>query len=203
MNDEVNTTYQNRLTFNQKVIKRVFDFIFSFSGILIVGWFIILLIFLASVDTKKFGLFVQKRVGYRGKLFNIYKIRTYKEEKGNLKTTFFGKFLRNTKLDELPQLFNVLLGNMSFVGPRPDVVGFADELKGENRLILLVKPGITGPATLYFKNEEIVLESQKNPDKYNEQVIWPKKVELNLNYVKNYSFKRDLRYILKTIGLVG
>ena len=113
--------------------------------------------------------------------------------------TRLGKFLRKYKLDELPQLFNVLKGEMSFVGPRPDVKGFADKLEGNDSIILSVKPGITGPATLFFKNEELLLAKQQNIEEYNKTVIWPKKVELNRLYVENYSFKKDIYYIFKTI----
>lgn len=113
----------------------------------------------------------------------------------------FGDFLRKSKLDELPQLYNVFLGDMSFVGPRPDLIGFADALEGEDRLILEVKPGITGPASLYFLNEQRLLDQVENAEKYNKEVIWPKKVELNLAYVKNYSFRKDIYYLLKTILL--
>lgn len=138
----------------------------------------------------------------------MYKIRTMK---GDLKDdnfitlinderiTSFGKFLRLFKLDELPQLFNVLIGNMSFVGPRPDVRGYADNLKGDDRIVLSVKPGITGPATLKFKHEEIILEDQKNPKKYNDEIVWPEKVKINIQYIKNWSLIRDIEYIIKTI----
>lgn len=164
---------------------------------------IILLIAIATIDTKKYGVFTQKRVGQEGKLFKIYKIRTLKEEEHKLghldkSATTFGKFLRQNKLDELPQLFNVLKGDMSFVGPRPDVQGFADELEGDDRIILLVKPGITGEATLKYKDEERVLERQKDPDHYNRTIIWVDKVKINKNYVKNYSFYLDLKLILKS-----
>ncbi|WP_461599642.1 sugar transferase [Winogradskyella sp.] len=165
---------------------------------------IIVLVAIATIDTGKYGVFTQKRVGQEGALFNIYKIRTLKEEVHQLghldkSATRFGKFLRRTKFDELPQLFNVLKGDMSFVGPRPDVQGFADELKGEDRIILLVKPGITGEATLKYKDEERVLERQKDPDHYNRTIIWVDKVKINKNYVQNYSFYLDLRLILKSV----
>ena len=111
----------------------------------------------------------------------------------------FGKFLRKTKINELPQLFNVLLGTMSFVGPRPDVAGFADRLKGEDRIILTIAPGITGPASLKYKDEEEILAKQKDPERYNSDVIWPDKVKINKNYIRQWSLKKDIDCIVKTI----
>ena len=114
--------------------------------------------------------------------------------------TRVGRILRSTKVDELPQLLNVLLGHMSIVGPRPDVPGFADRLSGDDRIVLSIRPGITGPATLEFRNEEELLSSQSDPERYNREVIWPKKVELNREYVANYSFWKDFGYIWRTIA---
>lgn len=161
------------------------------------------LIILSTLDTKTFGIYRQQRVGQHGKLFYIYKLRTLREKSHHLgyldnSPSVLGRFLRRSKLNELPQLFNVLKGDMSFVGPRPDVVGFADELEGEDRIILKVKPGITGPATLKYKDEERVLERQKDPEHYNRTIIWVDKVKINKNYVRNYSFYLDLIYILKS-----
>jgi lipopolysaccharide/colanic/teichoic acid biosynthesis glycosyltransferase len=110
----------------------------------------------------------------------------------------FGKFLRKSRLDELPQLWNVLRGDMSLVGPRPDVPGYADKLTGEDRLILNVRPGITGPATLKYRDEEQLLARHDDPKKYNDEVIWKDKVEINKQYVKNWSFKNDLQILLDT-----
>jgi lipopolysaccharide/colanic/teichoic acid biosynthesis glycosyltransferase len=152
--------------------------------------------------------FRQQRVGRRGKLFTIVKFRTMYagSERGGSVTaardgriTPLGGFLRACKLDEFPQLWNVLIGRMSFVGPRPDVPGYADRLQGTDRRILELRPGITGPASLYFRNEEKLLASQKDPQEYNDAVIWPKKVELNLAYLETWSFRRDMGYILITI----
>ncbi len=113
--------------------------------------------------------------------------------------TGFGKFLRSTKLDELPQLYNVLIGDMSFVGPRPDVEGYADVLKGEDRIILTVRPAITGPATIKFADEELILSLQDNPQEYNDTVLWPQKVAINKIYIENWSFAKDIGYIIKTV----
>lgn len=162
----------------------------------------------ASIETKSNGLFMQERIGKEGKPFLVFKIKTMKPMKGITTTvttskdnrvTKSGIFFRKTKIDELPQLFNVLLGTMSFVGPRPDVPGFADTLEGEDRSMLLLQPGITGPASLKYKNEEEVLAKQKNPEQYNREVIWPDKVNINLIYLKTWSLKKDIRYIIKTI----
>lgn len=142
------------------------------------------------------GLFIQDRVGRKAKLFKILKIRTLNKH-GNASS--FGKFLRKSKLDELPQLINILINDMSFVGPRPDLPGFADRLSGDDRIILSIKPGITGPAALKFFHEEEVLKSKSNPDKYSREVIWPEKIKLNKEYIENYHILLDIKYILKTI----
>ncbi len=113
--------------------------------------------------------------------------------------TAFGRFLRKYNLDELPQIYNVFIGNMSIVGPRPDVKGYADELTGDDRMILSVKPGITGPATLYYKNEEQILAKKENPKQYNDEVLWKEKIKINKLYITNWSLINDIKYILKTI----
>ncbi|WP_242203329.1 sugar transferase [Aestuariivivens insulae] len=184
------------------IIKRIFDIALALLGLLVLGWFILLLIFCAVINTGQQGIFKQKRVGQNGRLFSIYKLRTMKDLPSNDKMiTAFGQFLRKMKWDELPQLWNVLKGDMSFVGPRPDVVGYADQLKGEDRIILSVKPGITGLATICFKDEEELLSKQNDPKAYNDKVIWPKKVELNKAYIAEYSFSKDITIIIKTICL--
>ena len=191
------------ITKNQLKIKRAFDV--TLVLVLLPLFFVplIVLIVISSIDTKRYGVFSQMRVGQHGQLFRIYKIRTLREgihKLGHLEksATTLGKFLRRTKLDELPQLYNVLIGDMSFVGPRPDLKGFADELVGDDRIILKVKPGITGPATLKYKDEERVLQQQKDPEHYNRTIIWVDKVKINKKYVKNYSFYLDLTFILKS-----
>lgn len=191
------------ITKTQLRIKRFFDFLLA---LILLPFLIIPIIILAVVttlDTGAYGIFSQIRVGQHAKLFKIYKLRTLKAEPHHLghldkSATSLGKFLRKTKIDEWPQLFNVLKGNMSFVGPRPDIEGFADKLIGEDRIILKVKPGITGPATLKYKDEERVLERQKDPEEYNRTIIWVDKVKINKNYVRNYSFYLDLVCILKS-----
>lgn len=192
------------ITRSQLRVKRYFDFLLALILLPILVLPIVILITISSIDTNNWGVFSQLRVGQNGELFLIYKLRTLKIENHRLghlekSATILGKFLRKAKLDELPQLYNVLIGDMSFVGPRPDLQGFADKLEGEDKIILKVKPGITGPATLKYKDEERVLRQQKDPEHYNRTVIWVDKVKINKNYVRNYSFYLDLKLILKSI----
>lgn len=193
------------LTKKQQLIKRTFDISIAFVGLVVLLIPLLLLIIIARIDTGLSGVFSQERVGKEGKIFKMYKIRTLKGAKNHsieelvLDQTKYGSLLRKTKLDELPQLFNVLKGDMSLVGPRPDVPGYADALKGEDRIILKVKPGITGPATIKYKEETKLLLTKKNPQTYNDEIIWPDKVKINKAYVKNWTFLSDLKYILKSI----
>ena len=151
--------------------------------------------------------FSQERVGKDGKTFILYKFRTMKighsgssvSVAGESRITPFGAKLRKSKIDELPELWNVLIGDMSFVGPRPDVPGYADKLTGEDRDILMLRPGITGPASLKYRNEENLLALQENPQEYNDTIIYPDKVRINLYYLRNYSFAIDIKMIFCTI----
>lgn len=188
--------------------KRSFDIIVSFFGLLFSLWLILIAWIIATFETKSNGFFIQKRVGKNGKFFNVIKIKTMKKVEGvdttitssnDVRITKSGKFFRDTKIDELPQLINVLLGDMSFVGPRPDVSGYADKLEGEDRIVLSIRPGITGPASLKYKNEEEILSSQSDPKWYNDKIIWPDKVRINKEYIKNWSLKKDIEYIIKTV----
>lgn len=146
-------------------------------------------------------LFQQTRIGKEGRPFTIYKFRTI--PKGKSQSNAWGRLLRKTKLDELPQIINILKGEMTWVGPRPDVSGYADQLKGEDRIILTVKPGITGLASLKYRNEEQLLAQQSNPLQYNDEVIWPDKVRINKWYVQNRSWKLDLKIILHTLFMLS
>jgi len=177
--------------------KRIFDIIFSFLGLIFLFVLLLPIWLIAVFDTKSNGIFSQKRIGQYGNLFIIIKFRTIHVKNNTISPV--GLKIRKLKLDELPQLLNILRGDMSFVGPRPDVKGFADELNGEDRIILNIKPGLTGPATLYYKNEEQILANQTNPSEYNKNVIWPQKVKLNKRYVKNNSIFGDIHIILKTL----
>lgn len=167
------------------------------------------------------AFFVQKRVGKGGKLFDCHKFRTMTVKHngstvsvaGDSRITPLGAKLRHYKLDELPGLWDVLIGNMSFVGPRPDVPGYADQLKGDDRRVLKLRPGITGPATLKYRLEdemisEYVAQKQAAGDKrdmqeiaveYNDQVIYPDKVRLNKYYLDHYSFIKDIQMIVCTV----
>ncbi|MDE5743632.1 MAG: sugar transferase, partial [Bacteroidales bacterium] len=118
---------------------------------------------------------------------------------GESRITSLGQWLRRHKLDELPELWNVLIGDMSFVGPRPDVPGYADALQGEERDILMLRPGITGPASLKYRNEEELLAQQADPQRYNDEVIYPDKVRINLYYLRHYSFVKDLQMMVCTV----
>ena len=193
---------------SQRLQKRVFDLVFSIFGLSLVWWLIILSWFAASIDTRSNGFFLQKRVGRNGEVFRVVKIKTMRPvvnfettvtRRGDPRITPLGAFFRRTKIDELPQLWNVLLGDMSFVGPRPDVPGFADRLKGEAALMLSIRPGITGPATLKYRDEEGILAQQDEPDFYNRDVIWPDKVRINLEYIRSWSLRLDIQYILQTV----
>lgn len=198
----------NGLTMMASFQKRSFDLLISFVGLLLLWWLILLSALLASFDTGMNGFFTQQRVGRYGKIFKVIKIRTMKvildidttvTTTGDARITTLGKFFRKTKIDELPQLINVFLGQMSFVGPRPDVPGFADMLEGEDRLILSIRPGITGPATLQYHNEEDLLDTVDDPETYNREVLFPDKVRINLEYIKNYSLLSDIKYIVATV----
>jgi len=177
-------------------------------GLAFTFWIIVPAWVLASLDTHKNGFFTQERVGKDGRIFRVIKIRTMREVPGlnstvttgsDVRITRLGRFWRRSKIDELPQLINILKGDMSFVGPRPDVPGYADRLQGDDRIILSVRPGITGPATLKYRNEEYLLAEKNDPQKYNDQVLWPDKVRLNREYVEKWSFIKDLRYIWMTV----
>ncbi len=152
-------------------------------------------------------LFRQKRVGKGGRIFTMVKFRSMVVSHsgssvsvaGESRISPLGAKLRKYKLDELPELWNVLIGDMSFVGPRPDVPGFADNLVGEEREILRLRPGITGPASLKYRNEEELLASVDDPIRYNAEVIYPDKVRINLDYLRHWSFARDLKYIVQTL----
>ena len=204
------------------ILKWIFDRVVSFIGLLFL-WPVLLIVAI-QVKIKMPGgpaFFVQKRVGKDGKLFDCHKFRTMTVKHsgssvsvaGDSRITPFGATLRHYKLDELPGLWDVLIGNMSFVGPRPDVPGYADQLKGDDRRVLKLRPGITGPATLKYRLEdemisEYVAKKQAAGDtrgmqeiavEYNDTVIYPDKVRLNKYYLDNYSFVKDFQMILCTV----
>ena len=189
------------------ILKRTFDIILSIFAIFLLFPSFLVVSFLIVIDSGFPIFFLQKRIGRDAKEFNIIKFRTMKTNNEKItitvsddsRITRIGKYLRKTKIDELPEILNVLFGQMSFVGPRPDVKGYADKLKGANRKILALRPGITGPASLKYYNEEYILSQKSNPKKYNDEVIFPDKVKINMDYFHNRSFFLDLKIIFATI----
>lgn len=220
------------------ILKWIFDRLVSLIGLLVV-WPVLLIVAI-MIKVKMFGgpaIFTQKRVGKGGKLFTCHKFRTMTVRHngstvsvaGDSRITPFGAKLRHYKLDELPGLWDVLIGNMSFVGPRPDVPGYADKLTGDDRDVLKLRPGITGPATLKYRLEDEMLElfceqvskgvipsevsngykgqlpdfskmtTQEVAVWYNDKVIYPDKVRLNCYYYRHYSFWKDIEMILATV----
>ena len=189
-------------------LKWLFDRTASFVGLLLL-WPVLLVVALLIRRKMPGGpvIFRQRRVGQYGRLFTMYKFRSMTVDHagssvsvaGESRITPLGATLRRYKLDELPELWNVLKGDMSFVGPRPDVPGYADRLQGRDRDILRLKPGITGPASLKYRDEEELLAQVDDPVRYNDEVIYPDKIRLNLYYLDHYSFVRDIQMILCTV----
>ncbi len=189
-------------------VKFLFDRVTALLGLILLSP--VLLVVAIAIRIKMPDgpvLFRQQRVGQYGKLFTNYKFRSMVNNHsgstvsvaGESRITPLGAFLRRYKLDELPELWNVLTADMSFVGPRPDVPGYADQLKGEDRQVLLLRPGITGPATMKYRNEEELLAQQEDPQRYNDEVIYPDKTRLNLYYLKHYDFWTDIKMITCTV----
>ena len=187
--------------------KWCFDRIVALVGLIVLFIPLLVIAILIKVDSKGPAFFMQTRIGKNGKPFKICKFRTMIDQtEGDTVTTandpritHIGHWLRHSKVDCLTELVNVLIGQMSFVGPRPDVPGYADQLQGDDRRILQLRPGITGPASIKYRNEEELLAQQPNPKVYNDNVIWPDKVKINLNYLDNWSFWGDIKFIFKTI----
>ena len=191
-------------------LKFVFDRVVAFIGLIVLSPVFLLVALLIRIKMPGAPvIFTQKRVGRNARLFTIYKFRTMAVTDpnnatsitvaGDSRITPLGAKLRRYKLDELPELWNVLKGDMSFVGPRPDVPGYADALTGEDRKVLGLRPGITGPATMKYRNEEAILASVPDPVKYNDEVIFPDKVRLNRYYLDHYSFIMDIKMIVATV----
>lgn len=196
------------MTVCQARVKRSMDIVLSTLGLVVFGWLIAVTYVLAAIDTGASGFFTQERVGRHGRRFRVVKLRTMNDcpaitttvtTSDDPRISRLGRLFRRYKIDELPQLFNVLKGDMSFVGPRPDVPGFADVLEGQDLLVLSVRPGITGPGTLRFRDEESLLRDCDDPERYNSEVIFPEKVRLNLEYIRNYSLRDDVKMIWRTI----
>ncbi|HQP76797.1 MAG TPA: sugar transferase [Saprospiraceae bacterium] len=189
------------------MIKRIFDIIVSLVGLLLISPILLIISILIKLSMPGPILFRQQRTGRYGKLFTIVKFRSMVVNEdsnttsilGDNRITPLGAILRKYKLDELPELWNVLKGDMSLVGPRPDVPEFTDRLKGKEMAILQLRPGITGPATLKYSNEERLLAEVDNPQKYTDEIIWPDKVRLNLDYYYNWSLAKDIQIIFRTV----
>ena len=189
------------------VFKYIFDRLMALVGLLFLWPVLLIVAILIKCKMPGPVLFVQPRVGKNGKLFNCHKFRSMTighngssvSVAGEARITPLGAKLRKYKLDELPELWDVFIGNMSFVGPRPDVPGYADTLQGEDRIILTLRPGITGPATLKYRNEEELLATVQNPQQYNDTVIYPDKVRINRYYAEHYSFINDIKMIFCTV----
>lgn len=189
-------------------LKYIFDRIAALAGLILLSPILLLTWLLIRVKMPDGpAVFAQKRVGKDGKLFTMYKFRSMSVHHsgssvsvaGESRITPLGAKLRRYKMDELPELWNVLVGDMSFVGPRPDVPGYADKLEGNNRRVLQLRPGITGPASLKYRDEEMLLALQANPQEYNDHVIYPDKVRINLYYLDHYSFLADIKMIVATV----
>lgn len=189
------------------ILKWLFDRLVALIGLLFIWPVLVIVAILIKIKMPGPVLFVQQRVGKGGKLFACHKFRSMTvgnggssvSVAGEARITPLGAKLRHYKLDELPELWDVFIGNMSFVGPRPDVPGYADKLQGEDRIILTLRPGITGPATLKYRNEEDLLANVEDPQKYNDEVIYPDKIRINRYYAEHYSFIKDIQMIFCTV----
>ncbi len=189
------------------ILKRLFDITASSIGLIILLPIMLTVAILIRIKMSKPVFFKQKRAGRYGKPFTIYKFRTMNPSikkstvsvLGEERITPIGAILRKYKIDELPELWNVLKGDMSFVGPRPDMPEYAKALSGEKRQILKLRPGITGPATIKYAKEEELLAKVSDPQIFNDDVLWPDKVKINLEYYYNRTFFGDIKIILKTI----
>jgi lipopolysaccharide/colanic/teichoic acid biosynthesis glycosyltransferase len=193
----------------QRLVKRVFDVVGAIAGLVL---FVLPGAVISAVikgTSRGPVLFIQSRVGRGGRLFKCAKFRTMEvgaersgtiTKAGDRRVTSVGRFLRRYKLDEFPQLWNVLTGRMSFVGPRPDMPGYADLLEGKARRLLEIRPGITGPASLLFRDEETLLASVARTRAFNDEVVYPAKVAINLDYLNHWSYWRDLVYLTATVA---
>ncbi len=189
------------------ILKRTFDFVTAFMALLLLSPVFVVIALMIKIITPGPVFFSQKRVGQHAGIFTLHKFRTMRVNhkgstitvKGEHRITPLGAFLRKYKLDELPGFWNILRGEMSLVGPRPDVPGYADMLNPQDRVILDLKPGLTGPATMKYSNEEEILARQAYPAEYNDRVIYPDKVRINKHYIENWSFLLDLKIIIYTV----
>lgn len=198
----------------QLILKRIFDIVVSFVGLVILSPLFLILAIAIARDSKGPVFFKQTRVGRNGVPFKIYKFRTMVEDAeargmqltvgDDSRITNVGTFLRKTKIDELPQLINVFKGEMSFVGPRPEVPKYVGLYTEDQRQVLMVRPGITDLASIEYRNESELLATADNPEKVYIEEVMPRKIELNKKYIENISLCGDIRIIFRTLGaLVG
>lgn len=189
-----------------KVLKETFDYVLASLTLVVFGPVLILLSIMIWISMGWPVIFSQYRIGQNGKVFKLHKFRSMRRVASNtsvaareqMRITKLGKILRKYKLDELPELWNIIRGDMSFVGPRPDVPGYADKLEGDDRIILELKPGLTGAASLKYIHEEEILSKQEDPQKYNDEVIFPDKVNVNKLYMEKWTLWLDIKLILYT-----
>ena len=193
------------LSRGNNMVKWLFDRTLSLLAIVVLLPILLLVAIVILVANGAPVMYVQERIGQDGKPFRLIKFRTmHGDEKSPIaaselnRITRVGRWLRRTKIDELPELLNIFVGDMSFVGPRPDVAGYADKLEGDDRRMLTMKPGLTGVASLKYRNEEDLLAAQPNPQEYNDKVIWPDKVRLNLLYMERQSLWLDVKVLICT-----
>ncbi len=180
--------------------KRIFDMVLSSLLLVLLALPFIGLLLLLLLVQKGNVFFLQERVGQYGKCFTIFKLRTLTTNK---QLTRFGKYLRSMKIDELPQLLNILKGDMSLVGPRPDVPEVIDTLQEQDqKVILSMKPGLTSPASIKYVAEEVLLAHQENAATYEQEVIWPDKIRLNKAYVEAWSFQKDIQILIQTLAVL-
>lgn len=193
-------------------MKRIFDIVISGLGLLILSPFFLIIAVWIILDSKGPVFYRQVRVGKQNKDFHIYKFRSMRvgSDKGSLVTiggrdprvTRSGYYIRKFKIDELPQLINVFIGDMSLVGPRPEVRHYVDYWTPEQMRVLDVRPGITDPASIKFRNENELIEQADDPERYYIEVIMQEKIKLYLEYVDNHSFWGDIKLIFKTFFVI-
>ena len=187
------------------MIKWLFDRVVAFTMLIVLMPVLLIVALCILMANGAPIMYIQERIGQNAKPFKLIKFRTmHGEEESPIaaselnRITRIGRWLRRTKIDELPELLNILKGDMSFVGPRPDVAGYADKLEGDDRRLLAMKPGLTGVASLKYRNEEDLLAAQPNPQEYNDTVIWPDKVRLNILYMEQQSLWLDVKVLICT-----
>ena len=189
------------------LLKRIFDVIASFFGLLILSPFLLVAGLLVKFSSEGPVLFTQERIGRHGIPFTIYKFRTMFIDhggssvsvRGEKRITPIGAILRRFKIDEFPELWNILIGDMSFVGPRPDMPEYIARLQGEQREMLSLRPGLTSPASIKYAREEELLSMVPDPQKHFDEVIWPDKMRMNMEYIKRRTFIGDIVLILRTV----